>query len=86
MKTFTNQEGWTFSQHDRNKDLFTIPTETIQKSETAWVYLAHIASSPGVTRHVYFVDVRDGNAWVTKAQCKHKLEAMEKFYKIRGES
>lgn len=84
MKTYVNNEGWTFETHDRNLDLFTLGTETILKDNKYWVYLAKIAHSQGLTRHVYFVDMLDRNAWITMYQCRTKSEAMEMLQNLKA--
>lgn len=77
MKTFTNNEGWTFNHRPRGMDLFSIPNETIKKDDQYWAYLCHIAHSDGLTRQVYFVDMLDRNAWITMAQCQTKQQALD---------
>ena len=76
-KSFTNSEGWTFNYHDRELDLFTIPNRTILKEESYWIYECSIASSPGVTRQVFFVDYLDNGAWITMYQCRNEVEAQD---------
>jgi hypothetical protein len=76
-------DGWTFEQHPRTLDLFTLKSETIAKCEDFWIYLSPIAHSPGLTRSVYFVDQLDKNAWVTRGQYRTKAEALEVYYSYR---
>lgn len=79
--TWTNSEGWTFDYHDRDTDLFNIPSETIRESKDLKLQLVHIAHSKGMTRRVYFLDRLDRNAWVTIGQYKTAIEGLEQFNK-----
>ena len=83
MKTWTNDEGWTFDFRPRGMDLFSIPSELIFDSKCYELRLCHIAHSDGMTRRVYFLDEKQGRVLNTIGQYKTKEDAMSAIV-LRG--
>ncbi|MFN8741535.1 MAG: hypothetical protein ACK5YR_16540 [Pirellula sp.] len=82
MKSF-NKDGWEFRSHDRNKDLFSIPSTTICENEKIYVQEVHIAHSQGLTRTVFFVSGKNGDEY---GQFKNAAEAIAKYNEVSNDN